>query len=152
MQEGEREDANKQEKEPRGLCVSNVMFSLQRITISRSGKGKNIEWVSERSEGNKDEETARRGREGNVTSSIMVQLLLCTTYSGWARRVGLYMLLHCGVQCSIISPSIPSALIEERVRRAGAREGGRLGKKKGRKRRRGCRWPHSDDIVYHFSL
>lgn len=105
----------------------------------------------ERGGGGKDEETKRRGGEGNVTSSIMVQLLLCTTYSGWARRVGLYMLLHCGAQCSIISPSIPSALIEERVRRAGAREGGRLGKKS-RKWRRGCRWPHSDDIVYHFSL
>lgn len=60
---------------------------------------------------------------------------------------GLYMLLHCGAQCSIISPSIPSALIDERVRRAGARESGRVGgrendwKKKRRKRRRGCRWP-----------
>lgn len=32
-------------------------------------------------EGNKGEEKRRRGGEGNVTSSIMVQLLLCTTYS-----------------------------------------------------------------------
>jgi len=58
------------------------------------------------------------------------------------------MLLHCGAQCSIISPSIPSALIEERVRRADAREGGQLRKKVGnggggvvdpsRKRRRYC--------------
>lgn len=44
-----------------------------------------------------------------------------------AESGALYMLLHCDAQCSIISPSIPSALIDERVRRAGARESGWVG-------------------------
>lgn len=41
------------------------------------------------------------------------------------------MLLHCGAQCSIISPSIPSALIDERVRRAGARARAAGGRREG---------------------
>lgn len=105
------------------------MFSLRRITISRSGKGKNIEWVSERErgqQGRRDGVEEKRGKRHIVNHGPVAPMY----YILWARRVDLYMLLHCGAQCSIISPSIPSALIEERVRRAGAREGGRLGEKK----------------------
>jgi len=51
----------------------------------RSGKenerGKERERERERKETTKSEEAGRKGGEGNVTSSIMVQLLLCITYS-----------------------------------------------------------------------
>lgn len=46
----------------------------------------------------------------------------------------MYMLLHCGAQCSIISPSIPSALIEERVPRN--RAGRNLAREKKKERER----------------
>lgn len=52
--------------------------------LSKWRRGKSTEGKKERKrerKTTKSEETERRGREGNVTSSIMVQLLLCITYS-----------------------------------------------------------------------
>lgn len=72
---------------------------------------------------------------------------------------GMYMLLHCGAQCSIISPSIPSALIDERVRRANscarARErlgGGREDEKKEEEETAGVSLTPTATILYTTSV
>lgn len=135
--EREREDANKREKEPRGLCVSSAMFSLRRITTSRSDGERRIP----REKGGREKDRVRRqqratrgggrgrkGERGKRETSRRQSWSSCSyvlhTLAEHGERA-LYMLLHCDTQCSIISPSIPSALIEERIRRASAREGSR---------------------------
>lgn len=146
----ERNKRNERNKErgPRGLCVFTAMFSLRRITTTSRREGR-IPREREREREKRDNKERRKRREGGVKgeTSRRQSWSSCSyvlhTLAERGER-GLYMLLHCGAQCSIISPSIPSALIDERVRRAGARESGRGGsttgeKKKRRKRRRGCR-------------
>lgn len=139
MRERERkrvgEDANKREKEPRGLCVSSAMFSLRRITTSRSD-GERISREKRENDDNKErreeeDEEEKGKRETSRRQSWSSCSYVLHTLAEHGERA-LYMLLHCDTQCSIISPSIPSALIEERVRRASAREGSHGGEGQGR--------------------
>lgn len=89
------------------------------------------------------EEGEGRGRHHVVNHGPVAPMYYIFPARGGRRGHGgraMYMLLHCGAQCSIISPSIPSALIEERVPRNRAAARGGISPVRRRRSARGRVW------------
>jgi len=84
---GERERLQIRERTPRIVRLQCDVQLAEDYYLSKWQRGKNTEEQRKRErererEDNKErKDTEEGGGEGNVTSSIMVQLLLCTTYS-----------------------------------------------------------------------